>query len=311
MNNPYANPSAQDLGKLDWPHGLVDLVLDTDTYNEIDDQFAVAYALLSRERLRVRALYAAPFHNKRSSGPAEGMERSYEEIHRVLERLNLADPPPVFRGSEQWLPDRQTPVQSPAVQDLVKRARRRKGKPLYVVAIGALTNIASALLAAPDIAGKIVVVWLGGHPTYWHTTDEFNLQGDWNASRFLFDCGVPLVVFPCTHVVAQLLTTQAEMARFVKGRGPLGDYLFQIFSDYEGSDLKAAGASKQIWDLAPLAWLVNHRWFRTALVHSPILSRDLTWSHDPSRHFIREARFLFRDHVFADFFAKLDAASAT
>ncbi|MBE0698068.1 MAG: nucleoside hydrolase, partial [Anaerolineaceae bacterium] len=39
------------------------MVLDTDTYNEIDDQFAVVYALLSPEQLQVEALYAAPFTN--------------------------------------------------------------------------------------------------------------------------------------------------------------------------------------------------------------------------------------------------------
>lgn len=31
----------------------IDMVLDTDTYNEVDDQFALAYALLSPERLNV------------------------------------------------------------------------------------------------------------------------------------------------------------------------------------------------------------------------------------------------------------------
>ena len=56
------------------------MVLDTDTYNEIDDQFALVYALLSPERLNVEAIYAAPFHNKRSQGPEDGMHRSYDEI---------------------------------------------------------------------------------------------------------------------------------------------------------------------------------------------------------------------------------------
>ena len=41
--------------------GILRMALDTDTFNEIDDQFAVAYALLSPERLQVEALYAAPF----------------------------------------------------------------------------------------------------------------------------------------------------------------------------------------------------------------------------------------------------------
>jgi hypothetical protein len=43
------------------PAGLVEVVLDTDVTNEIDDQFALAWALLRPDRLRVRALHAAPY----------------------------------------------------------------------------------------------------------------------------------------------------------------------------------------------------------------------------------------------------------
>ena len=66
--------------------GTVDMVLDTDTYNEIEDQFALVYTLLSPERLTVKAI-TAPFHNDRSQGPEEGMEKSYDEISRLLEKM--------------------------------------------------------------------------------------------------------------------------------------------------------------------------------------------------------------------------------
>ena len=58
---------------------VLDMVLDTDTYNEVDDQFALCYSLCSPERLNVQAVYAAPFFNDRSNGPEQGMERSYSE----------------------------------------------------------------------------------------------------------------------------------------------------------------------------------------------------------------------------------------
>ncbi len=41
------------------------MVLDTDAYNEIDDQFALAHILLSPDRVQLEAIYAAPFHNSR------------------------------------------------------------------------------------------------------------------------------------------------------------------------------------------------------------------------------------------------------
>ena len=37
--------------RLNAPEGKVRMVLDTDTYNEIDDQFAVVYALLQKRNL--------------------------------------------------------------------------------------------------------------------------------------------------------------------------------------------------------------------------------------------------------------------
>ena len=67
--------------RLALPTGPVQMVLDTDTYNEIDDQFAVVYSLLSKG-VHVEAIYAAPFFNSRSSGPGDGMRKSYDEILR-------------------------------------------------------------------------------------------------------------------------------------------------------------------------------------------------------------------------------------
>src|SRR5689334_20354812 len=143
--------AARRLELLEPPSGHVRMVLDTDTYNEIDDQFALVYALLSPERITCEAIYAAPFHNQRSSGPEDGMLRSYAEIGRVLDRLGRAQDGFVYHGAAAWLPAIDRPVPSAAADDLIARARAGGDGPLYVVAIAAITNIASALLAAPDI----------------------------------------------------------------------------------------------------------------------------------------------------------------
>ena len=299
---------AQRLSLLEPPTGRVRMVLDTDTYNEIDDQFALVYALLSQERLDVEAVYAAPFSNERSSGPEDGMLRSYDEILRVLQRLGHPSENFVYHGSRAWLPATGEPVRSPAVDDLVSRATAGAEGPLYVVAIGAITNVASAILQAPEIVERIVVVWLGGHPTYWHHTSEFNLRQDLLASRLIFDSGVALVRVPCINVTEHLTTTQAELARFVQGRGAIGDYLFEIFSAYYDDHY---ARSKEIWDLGPLAWLVQPEWVETALIHSPILSAECTWSHDPRRHLIREVLRVQRDSIFRDLFQKIERHGST
>lgn len=77
----------QRIKNLSVPTGKVDVVLDTDAYNEIDDQFAIAYLLKSKENLNTKAIYAAPFHNGKSNGPKDGMEKSYQEILKLLSLL--------------------------------------------------------------------------------------------------------------------------------------------------------------------------------------------------------------------------------
>jgi inosine-uridine nucleoside N-ribohydrolase len=276
-------------------------VIDTDTYNEIDDQFAVVYALLSPERIQVEALYAAPFQNERSVGPEEGMLKSYEELHRLLDRLPQHRSTPVQHGSRSWLRAPGEPVDSPAAIDLIDRARE-SDTPLYVVTIGAPTNVASAVLMEPAIVDRIVVVWLGGNPRYWHRAVEFNVEQDMHASHVLLDSGVPLVHVPCNNVTEHLRTTHPEIERYVRGTGPIGDYLADI---YAGHFPDHFARSKVLWDVGAVAWLVDPEWVPTVVVHSPVLTSEGTWSHDPRRHLIREALWTDRDAIFGDLFRKL------
>ncbi|MEM7345823.1 MAG: nucleoside hydrolase [Chloroflexota bacterium] len=289
------------------PQGKVRMVLDTDTYNEIDDQFAVVQALLSPEQLSVEAIYAAPFANDRAATPAEGMAQSYDEILRLLDRLGVSSEGLVYRGSTDYLADLETPQQSDAVQDLVERAMG-SDETLYVVAIAAITNIASAILLEPRILDKIVVVWLGGHALHWPHTREFNLKQDVLGAQVLFDSGVPLVLLPCAGVTTHLRSTVPEIERYVQGQGAIGDYLAETFKSYSDDHF---GWSKEIWDMIAVAYLINPDWVPTQLVHSPIVTDQVTWSFDSSRHLIRYASYVERDPIFRDFFMKLAAFAAT
>ncbi|HUV13743.1 MAG TPA: nucleoside hydrolase [Acidobacteriota bacterium] len=278
------------------------MVLDTDTYNEIDDQFALVYSLLSPE-LEVEAVYAAPFHNSRSEGPGDGMEKSYEEILRILGKMGLEPEGFSFRGSTDFLRDLSKPHRSPAALDLVARAKQSSPeKPLYVVAVGAITNVASAILIEPEIIHNIVVVWLGGNGLDWPHQREFNFQQDLLASRTVFDSGVPLVQLPCTPVVTHFLTTVPEMERYLSGKGPTAEYLLEIFKDYHEDHF---AWSKVLWDMTAVAWVINPSWLPSNLVHTPIVTDQYTFSFDDSRHFMRSVYFVKRDPIFRDFFEKV------
>lgn len=295
------------LRRLEHPQGMVDVVLDTDTYNEIDDQFALSYLLKSTERLQPRAIYAAPFFNENSTGPADGMERSYREIHKLLglmERRDMAEF--VFRGSERYLTDEHTPVLSPAAQDLARRAMEYSPQqPLYVVAIGAITNVASALLMNLQIKERIVVVWLGGHSTAWPDTQEFNMAQDIAAARVVFGCGVPLVQLPCMGVVSAFTVSGDELAAQLAGKNALCDYLAQHTAETVRRYTQSPIWSRPVWDVTAVGWLLGGGMMQDMLIPAPIPQYDFHYSFDPNRHPIRYVYHIERDALLRDLVEKL------
>lgn len=301
-----AAPSEADrLAMLEPPTTRVDAVLDTDTFNEIDDQFALAYAVRSTERLDLKAVFAAPFKNERSESPGDGMEKSYDEILRVLHLLAPPTDIPAFKGSARFLDDRDSPVDSPAARHLIELSQDYTSQhPLYVVATGAITNIASALLLDPDLTSRIVLVWVAGNGPVWPRATEFNSNQDLAASQVVFDSGVPLVQIPAFPVTTHLVTTQAELVEALGGKGKIAEYLLKIFEDYNAKR-QSLGHSKVIWDIAGIAWLVDAEWIPSNLEPSPIIGDDRIYHSAPGRHTIRRAYFIKRDPIFKDLFQKL------
>lgn len=282
---------------------VTDIILDTDTYNEIDDQFAVVYALLASDSIHVSAICAAPFQNGRSTSAGDGMEKSYAEIRRLIERLPGSGGTPVARGATRFMQEPDRPVASEAVDAIAAAASSHSAEnPLYLVAIGAPTNVSSALVLHPEMVDRVVVVWLGGHAPWWPDTAEFNYRQDLGATHVLFDSGVALVQIPCMGVASHLITTPAEIDFFVKGRGEIGEYLCRIYRDFHSG---RTAASKVIWDISTIGYLRNPSWTRSTYEHSPIVNPNMTYSSDPTRHLIRRVFELNRDEIFNDLYALL------
>lgn len=294
------------LSMLQKPAGPVDVVLDTDTYNEIDDQYALAYLVRSDDELHLKAIYAAPFYNQKVDSAKTGMEKSYGEIFNVLKLIKREDLNGlVCRGSEQFLPDEKTPVISDAAKDLAERAMKYSSEhPLYVIAIGAITNVASALLMNPDIAERMVVIWLGGHSCEWPHNREFNCFQDVASVRVVFDRAV-VVQLPCMGVVSAFSTTQYELEHWLKGQNELCDYLYEITAEHSAANDRGAYWSKPLWDVTAVAWLLKGGFMLDRLEPAPIAEYDDKWAFDRTRPLIRYVYHIHRDALMGDLFKKL------
>jgi len=347
------------------------VVIDTDAANEIDDPFAIAWALRAPERLRVEACLAAPFsfeHRRHEvlrarvarddpgrataedreflalhahklafweqrgwdpatlalpsfCTPAEGMQQSLRAIEQVYECLGLDHAGRAFAGSTHYLAPTDAPERSAATEHLIALAEAQPDdQPLYVLALGALTNIANALRLEPALVRRLVVVWTAGYPSHApHVNRAFNLEQDRAATQLVFDCGVPLVYLPGYHVGAQLRLSLPEMDTFVRGCGAIGEHLHQLYTHNplwplmghvfaDGGVDPARAYSWVIWDLINVAWMLEPAWVPSELVRTPRLGADLRWQAQPGRPWMREAHGVMRDAIFEDFFARLVGA---
>lgn len=297
----------QRLKNLRVPEGCVDVVLDTDAFNEVDDQFAIAYLLRSADRLNTKAIYAAPFFNGNSTGPADGMEKSYVEIMKILSIMG--EDKPVFKGSDAFLSDEATPVISDAAKDLAERAKSYSpDNPLYVVAVGAITNVASALLIEPAVAENTVVVWLGGHGQHYFHAGEFNMRSDYAAARVVMKSGVPFVQVPCFGVSHCFSISGPEFEKWFIGKSPIADYLASIvMSDMSGLAHRPWG--RVIWDVIAVAWLLNdgERFMKSRIVPTPIPTCDSQYAQNLNGLPMQYVYFVNRDELLSDLISKLTA----
>jgi inosine-uridine nucleoside N-ribohydrolase len=278
------------------------MILDTDVYNEIDDLYALAYAMLSPDKVKLLAITAAPFLNSRSTSAADGMEQSYNEAFRVRGLVDADSKIPIYRGSTAFMkPDKQ-PVSSEAAEAIVRLVRESE-ETVYIVAIGAITNVASALLMAPDIADKAVLIWLGGHAMHWKNNKEFNLYQDVPSAQVVFDSKIPLIQIPCNGVCSFFHTTIPELAYYLEGKNPLCDYLMDETRKYNRNNTPCW--SKVIWDVTAVAALVYPETLDMVQIPRPIITDNSDYAYDMARPHFLYVRHINRDKLYRDLFEKL------
>ncbi len=271
------------------------VILDTDAFNEIDDQFAIAY-LYKAQSVELLAVNAVHYMHDRCNSMVLGMNRSYDEIIKVL---SLTDPHytiPVYHGSTSSIDVDGCAVESDAAEAIIRFARE-SDEMIYVVAIGAITNVASAILKAPDIKDKICVLFVGCRPLVLGCPVEYNVEQDYKAAQAVFDSGVPLIIVPDADVT-QKLRSPIDCVSELKGANPVCDYLFDISNNaYQIAGCPPTWA-RTIWDLGAPAVFETPECATYEIIPRPILTEDRTYAFDDSRPEMIMVTDLDRDPIF-------------
>jgi purine nucleosidase len=202
------------------------VIIDTDP--GLDDAVAILFALAAAEELEVLGLVAVA-----GNLPLAQTERNARRVCELAGRPDI----PVYAGCARpilrplataervhretdrdrlLLPDPTIALQPQhGVDFIVETLRASKPGTITLCALGPLTNIAMALVKAPDITGKIreLVVMGGacfelGNVT---PTAEFNFHVDPHAAAIVVDSGIPITMIPL-DVTHQLVTTEVRLA---------------------------------------------------------------------------------------------------
>lgn len=276
------------------------VVIDTDAACEADDPFAIAHALMCG-KFEVRAVLAEQF------GAPETTKRSYDEIITVLETMDISVP--VYMGEEGSLSEVEGREISPAARYLVEEAMREDKRPLYVLCLGAITNIASAMKACPDIISKMTVIWIGGqnpdNPD--PAIREFNSGNDVAAANYVLSSGVNLWMIPF-NVYITMHIGLAEIQRRIYPCGKIGKHLFENMVQYNSSEYAGwtAGESWSLGDSPAVGVALEQNCGQYVYREAPIINEDTTYRFEAGRPMIRVYTSINSRFILEDFISKLE-----
>ncbi len=277
----------------------VNIILDTDIYNECDDQFALSYLLKSQDKFNIEAITIAPYHHDNNISIEEGTDKSYNEVIKICSWLNFNCTNKVFKGSTDYVANCYN-EENDAVNKIIEIVN--KNDKTYILAIGAITNIALAINKEPRIINKVEIVWLGGHSSLSKDNKEFNFKQDIQAVRTVFESKVKLTIIPCKNVASNLRTSIYELEHFLKGKSELCDYLCQRFYN---DGVHGIQERRVIWDISVIAYMINKEWFEIEEISCPNINDDTSYELTENNHKIKVVNYLNVDKIYEDLFEKL------
>jgi hypothetical protein len=220
------------------------VIVDNDWAGDPDGLVALAHHLLSPTN-RVVVVTSSLLNPMFSAPP--GAAAGAAMARQLVDLIGGASVP-VFEGSET--PFGSGTATSAGSEAIVAEARRADDLPLFLVCGGPLTNVAAALEEAPDIAERLVLVWIGG--SLDPDADEYNRDTDRGAAEFVLSRPTLEVwQFPL-ETYRRCAYSVAELEFDLGGSGRLGEWLWERFTSLPLPDFIEVGGLWPLGDSPPV-----------------------------------------------------------
>lgn len=240
------------------------IILDADTGNEVDDFFALARALIEPS-WEITCLNAAQWQSSQWAVP-NTMENSHRLNQSILSELEM-DIKTRRGGTNRMFDWGDMAQHSAATYEIIRQANDLPtGEKLTIVALGALTNLGSAIYIDPSIATKIKLYWLG--TTYDFEKgilkrQDFNCMMDQQALEFILMSEVEMHVMPVNIALDLTFTSDEIKANFTKNNG-----LSMLLMDRWYEHIDGGRKMRVVWDLALIQAILFPEWTKQTTIVS-------------------------------------------
>ncbi len=270
------------------------VIIVSDATNEIDDIWAIALALLYPERFDIVGFVGSNYDHTYWSGTGpEGIEKSVNEIHTILEKAGMKGRYPVFHGAHPMQYE-FTPQNSEGIDFIIEQAMlSTPDDPIWIISLGTPTDAASAYLKEPAIADRVRMFWHARTENTWpDRAHNFNIKGDMHAARMMFHSPLPLVLFDTgTHLIAGPLE---ETEEYVKPYGNLGEYLY----NYRLKNSYFLEPDKGYFDLGDIAALIDPDVATWEVIACPSVTYYMDYNWDRTNGTLLRCTYIDRDATF-------------
>ncbi|MDE6583450.1 MAG: nucleoside hydrolase [Clostridia bacterium] len=248
------------------------IIIDSDVANEIDDQFAIAYAFSRQDFFEILAVTVAPYKVswQNTVSYRDGLIESRNELYRLFRYLGVKhshESPMGYLGCEGFLSEGYNST-NPAVERIIELAKKNRN--ITIVSIGTLTNVAMALRLEPSIASKIKVVWLGTDNLLLDDYKDANYRKDIKAFNEVAKSNIDFTIFP-SYLARTFVTSTYEFSKNIKGT-QIGKYLNTLMTRFVF--IKEDLGIKTIYDIGPVAYLLNKKEFVTKKIPASYVVKD-------------------------------------
>lgn len=232
------------------------VVMVCDTMNEIDDQFAIAYALGS-PLLEVLAVISS--HNTLVHGH-ESVNIYRDEAQRVLDLCGRSDVP-CLQGAARPMESVDEYLPSPGLDFIVNLVKQ--GVKFSILGTGPATDLAAFYLKYPDLARQVPIIWAGSFPDEetWkkYKYGELNARADIAAWRVLYRNHTNLVVLPGWPGVVKVAVENDKFLPELRSKNkPILNFLADILEKWGHGrikmDMDSNRPTKVLWDIVNIAY---------------------------------------------------------